>query len=400
MWTRMLRVSRVVSLQTTLLLAFSTTLMCCASRTVGLTRSARAATVESSRPLGLDLYRPEPADNPTVPATVTLGRRLFRERLLSRDRSLACVDCHRPDRAFTDGRARSVGVYGRRGPRSVPTIVNRAWGTSFFWDGRIATLEEQVLEPILAELEMDLSIEEAVERLRVTSPYPAAFRETFGRDLNRDDLARALAAYVRTIQSGASPYDRYVWGEPDALSQEAQAGLRLFRGRASCTVCHVGPNFTDEEFHNTGVFWGGQPYDAGRFLVTGATEDTGKFKTPTLREVARTAPYMHDGSIATLEEVVEFYDRGGNDNPFRDRELRPLMLTEDEKEAILAFLQSLSGQIVEGLEYPAGSWSGGVHLGPHAVETSRYFLPVCSPSSVAPSSRRSATVLGLPPPGL
>jgi len=348
MWTRMLRVSRVVSLQTTLLLAFSTTLMCCASRTVGLTRSARAATVESSRPLGLDLYRPEPADNPTVPATVTLGRRLFRERLLSRDRSLACVDCHRPDRAFTDGRARSVGVYGRRGPRSVPTIVNRAWGTSFFWDGRIATLEEQVLEPILAELEMDLSIEEAVERLRVTSPYAAAFRETFGRDVNRDDLARALAAYVRTIQSGASPYDRYVWGEPDALSPDAQAGLRLFRGRANCTACHVGPNLTDEEFHNTGVFWGQQPYDAGRVVVTGAVEDTGKFKTPTLREIERTAPYMHDGSIATLEEVVDFYDRGGNDNPFRDQELRSLRLTEEEKMVLVAFLRSLTGTVSDG----------------------------------------------------
>ena len=126
-------------------------------------------------------------------------------------------------------------------------------------------------------------------------------------------------------------------------------GLRLFRGRANCTFCHVGPNFTDEDFHNTGVFWGGQPYDAGRFLVTGATEDTGKFKTPTLREVARTAPYMHDGSIATLEEVVEFYDRGGNDNPFRDRELRRLRLTEEEKEALLAFLHTLNGQIRDGL---------------------------------------------------
>ena len=340
----------IVSVQTTLLFAMLATLTSCASRTVGVTRSARAATAESGRPLGLDLYRPEPADNPTVPATVTLGRRLFRERLLSRNRSLACVDCHRPDRAFTDGRAKAIGVYGRRGPRSVPAIVNRAWGKSFFWDGRIDTLEAQVLEPIVARLEMDLTIDEAVERLRGTSPYPAMFRETFGRDVNRDDLARALAAYVRTIQSGASPYDRYIWGEPAALSPEAQEGLRLFRGRANCTVCHVGPNLTDEEFHNTGVFWGGQPYDAGRVVVTGIPEDTGKFKTPTLREVSRTAPYMHDGSIATLEEVIEFYDRGGNDNPFRDRELRPLRLTEEEKTALLCFLESLSGEIREGLE--------------------------------------------------
>ena len=335
MRTRMLRTSMVVRLQVTLLFALLVTLMSCAGRTVGLTRSARTAGTESSRPLGLDLYRPEPADNPTLPATVTLGRRLFRERLLSRDRSLACVDCHRPDRAFTDGRAKAVGVYGRRGPRSVPTIVNRAWGESFFWDGRIATLEAQVLQPIVAELEMDLTIDSAVDRLRSTSAYPAAFRETFGRDVNGDDLARALAAYVRTIQAGASPYDRYVWGESDALSPDAQAGLDLFRGRANCTACHVGPNLTDEDFHNTGVFWGQHPYDPGRFTVTEMTEDIGKFKTPTLREVARTAPYMHDGSIATLEDVVDFYTDGGRPNPFLDDEVRPLRLTDDEKAALV-----------------------------------------------------------------
>ncbi len=340
------------------LLAMSmSTSIACASRTVdvrpsgpsdpSVTGAARAAV---SRPLGLDLYRPEPADNPTVPATVTLGRRLFHERLLSRDRSLACVDCHQPERAFTDGKARAVGVGGRVGPRSVPTIVNRAWGEAFFWDGRIATLEEQVLQPIVAETEMDLSIDDAVERLRGASQYRAAFRETFGRDVNRDDLARALAVYVRTIQSGASPFDRYVWGEPDALSPDARAGLGLFRGRANCTACHVGPNFTDEEFHNTGVFWGHEPYDPGRGAITEVPEDTGKFKTPTLREIARTAPYMHDGSLETLEDVIDFYDRGGNANPFRDRELRPLSLTTDQKGALLAFLQSLSGQIREGLE--------------------------------------------------
>ena len=305
----------------------------------------RAVGAESGRPLGLDLYRPEPADNPTLPATVTLGRRLFRERLLSRDRSLACVDSHRPDRAFTDGRAKAVGVYGRQGPRSVPTIVNRAWGEAFFWDGRIATLEEQVLQPIVAELEMDLSIDDAVDRLSVTSPYPTAFQETFGRDVNGDDLARALAAYVRTIQAGASPFDRYVWGEPDALSSDAQVGLGLFRGRANCAACHAGPNFTDEEFHNTGVFWGQQPYDPGRFTVTEVSEDIGKFKTPTLREIARTAPYMHDGSLATLEDVVDFYTDGGRPNPFLDDEVRPLRLTEDEKAALVAFLRSLTGTV-------------------------------------------------------
>ena len=341
MWTRMRRASKVVSLRTILLLALAAS--ACATRSAPRTDRA-----ESGRPLGLDLYRPEPVDNPTVPATVTLGRRLFRERLLSRNRSLACADCHRPERAFTDGRAKAVGVYGRRGPRSVPTIVNRAWGESFFWDGRIATLEEQVLQPILAELEMDLTIDEAVERLRGTASYAEAFRATFGREVNPDDLARALAAYVRTIQSGASPFDRYVWGEPDALSPDAKAGLGLFRGRAGCSACHVGPNLTDEEFHNTGVFWGQQPYDPGRFTVTEVTEDIGKFKTPTLREIARTAPYMHDGSLETLEDVVDFYTDGGRPNPFLDDEVRPLRLTDDEKAALVAFLRSLTGVVSDG----------------------------------------------------
>ena len=347
----MLRASVVVSLPTILPLALSAPLMSCASRTVDVTRSApRTATAESPRPLGLDLYRPEPDDNPTVPDRVTLGRRLFQERLLSRDRSLACVDCHQPERAFTDGRARAVGVYGRLGSRSVPTLVNRAWGKSFFWDGRIDTLEEQVLRPIVAKTEMDLTLDDAVERLRGTSQYSNAFRETFGRDVNGDDLARALAVYVRTTQAGGSPYDRYVWCEPGALSPKAKEGLALFRVRANCTACHTGPNLTDEDFHNTGVFWSRHPYDSGRFVVTGAPEDTGKFKTPTLREIERTAPYMHDGSLATLKDVIEFYDRGGNANPYRDRELRRLSLTADEKRSLLAFLGSLSGQIREGLE--------------------------------------------------
>ena len=341
MWFLVPRVSRVICPAAVLLIVVAAN--ACATRSERT--SVRAA---SGRPLGLDLFRPEPADNPTVPATVTLGRQLFRERLLSRDRSLACVDCHRPDRAFTDGRAKAVGVYGRRGPRSVPTIVNRAWGESFFWDGRIATLETQVLQPIVSEVEMDLTIDEAVERLRGTSHYSVAFRETFGRDVNGDDLARALAAYVRTIQSGASPFDRYVWGEPDALSPDAQAGLRLFQGNANCTACHVGPNLTDEELHNTGVFWGQEPYDPGRFTVTEVSEDIGKFKTPTLREIARTAPYMHDGSLATLEDVVDFYTDGGRQNPYLDRELRPLRLTEDEKAALVAFLRSLTGTVSDG----------------------------------------------------
>jgi cytochrome c peroxidase len=187
-----------------------------------------------------------------------------------------------------------------------------------------------------------------VERLRADATYRRQFGDVFGRPPDTSALSYALATYVRTILAGASDYDRFEAGDATALSPEAQLGLRLFRGRAHCTRCHSGSNFTDEDFHNTGVSWGRRPYDAGRAVVTGVPEDTGKFKTPTLREIERTAPYMHDGTIATLEKVVKFYDRGGKDNPFRDQELRPLRLTEDEKTALVAFLRSLSGTVSDG----------------------------------------------------
>jgi cytochrome c peroxidase len=301
------------------------------------------------RLLGLDLYRPVPEDNPPTLEKIKLGRRLFRERLLSRDGSLGCVNCHRPKRAFTDGRAKAVGIYGRQGPRSVPTLVNRTWGESFFWDGRISTLEEQVVQPILAKTEMDLALEEAVDRLRGKRRYRRAFHAAFGRAPNADDLAQALAAYVRTIQSGDSSYDRYLFGESEALSEKEVAGLRLFRGKGNCAACHLGPTLTDEQFHNTGVAWrDGELLDEGRAGVTKREEDRGKFKTPTLREIARTAPYMHDGSLATLEDVVDFYNDGGRKNPYLDPELRPLNLTDEEKTALVAFLRSLTGIVSEG----------------------------------------------------
>ncbi len=301
------------------------------------------------RPLGLDLYRPVPEANPLTPAKIQLGRRLFRERRLSHDNSTACVDCHQPRLAFTDGRAKAIGVYGRQGPRGVPTLVNRAWGKSFFWDGRITTLEQQVVQPILAESEMDLTLEEAVARLSAKSRYRRGFRSAFGRDPNVQDLAGALAGYVRTIVAGDSPFDRYVFGDPDALSQQALAGLRLFRGKANCSVCHSGPTLTDEEFHNTGVAWrDGEHLDDGRATVTGQDEDRGKFKTPTLREVGRTAPYMHDGSLETLEDVVDFYSDGGRDNPNLDRNIRRLDLSDGEKAALAAFLRTLSGRVLDG----------------------------------------------------
>ena len=183
---------------------------------------------------------------------------------------------------------------------------------------------------------------------RLAGQYRRQFEDAFGSQPDVRSLSHALATYVRTILAGASDYDRYEAGESTALSPLAKNGLRLFRGRARCARCHSGSNLSDEDFHNTGVSWGRRPYDAGRAVVTGVPEDTGKFKTPTLREIEPTAPYMHDGSIATLEEVVDFYDRGGNENPFLDRELRPLRLTEEEKTALVALLRSLAGTVSDG----------------------------------------------------
>ena len=301
-------------------------------------------------PLGLDRGLLAPPDNPVTPEKAALGRRLFDDPRLSVDQSRACSDCHQAERAFSDGKRVAVGVRDQKGTRNAPAILNRTYGRAFFWDGRAATLEEQVLLPIQHPQEMDADLPTVVERLRADGTYQGEFDDIFGRPPDVRSLSYALATYVRTILAGASDYDRHEAGDETALSPLAQHGLRLFRGRGRCTACHSGSNFTDEDFHNTGVSWGHRPYDAGRAVVTGVPEDTGKFKTPTLREVERTAPYMHDGSIATLEEAVDFYDRGGNDNPFRDRELRRLRLTEDEKAALLAFLKSLSGQIHQGLE--------------------------------------------------
>jgi cytochrome c peroxidase len=275
-------------------------------------------------PLGLDLYMPVPEDNPLMTHRIELGRRLFSDRRLSRDGTIACTSCHDPARAFSTDQAIAVGIFGRAGRRNAPAIVNRGYGRAFFWDSRVATLEDQVLRPIQDENEMDLSLGEASART--------------GLDANT--ISRALASYVRAILSGDSPFDRFMNGDRNALSREAQQGLQIFRGRGNCTSCHVGPNFSDERLHNTGVAW-----NDGRLTDVGGGH--GDFKTPTLREVARTGPYMHDGSVKTLDEAIDFYSDGGRQNPWLDRQIRVLRLNRDEKQALRAFLRSLSGTVTE-----------------------------------------------------
>ena len=290
-------------------------------------------------PLGLGVSMPVPASNPLTPEKIETGRRLFADTRLSRSGTIACTSCHDPERAFTKPEAVSRGVFGRRSQRNAPTVLNRAWGRVFFWDGRAATLEEQVLKPIEDPNEMDLPLAEA--SLRV--------------GLSTGEIAQALASYVRSLMSGNSAFDRFTAGDRSALSPEERNGLRLFQGRGNCSICHEGPNFTDEKLHNTGVAWAsadersgtpGHFLDEGGAAISGSGVQRGAFKTPTLREVARTAPYMHDGSLATLQDVVDFYNRGGRPNPNLDPDMRPLDFSDEDKTSLVAFLRSLSGDTV------------------------------------------------------
>jgi len=293
-------------------------------------------------PLGLDLFTPIPESNPLSRGRVALGRRLFMDPLLSADRRVSCASCHRPDHAFSDTVARSSGVHGRAGPRNAPSLLNAVYRDAFFWDGRAASIEEQVLQPIQDSLEMDLPLDQAVARLRDDETYRRAFRREFRAEPTTTGVARALASFVRTLRSGGAPIDRFRNGDTTAFSPPARRGFQLFVGRAGCSACHLGPLLSDGDFHNTGVAWrDGAWRDPGRFRVTGNSTDRGRFKTPSLRNVSRTTPYMHDGSIATLDAVIDFYDAGGRANPHLDPLVRPLRLTPGEKRALVEFLHAL-----------------------------------------------------------
>jgi cytochrome c peroxidase len=283
-------------------------------------------------PLGLDLYMPVSTSNPITREKITLGRRLFFDRRLSRDGSLSCSSCHDPKRSFSDGRAFARGIHNAEGTRNSPALINRGYGSAFFWDGRALSLEQQVIEPITNPKELGNTIPEVERRTGMRAA----------------DITAALASYIRTIRSGNSRFDRYAAGQTGALNTIEQEGLKVFRGKGGCTACHIGPNFTDERFHNTGVAWrDGRLADEGRFAVSEVERDRGAFKTPTLRDLTRTAPYMHDGSLATLDDVIEFYSLGGRPNPYLDSAITPRNFSVQEKIALRSFLQTLTGRIQE-----------------------------------------------------
>lgn len=319
----------------------------CVLTTIILLCSSFLALTDAERyqlqiPLGLDLYVPIPEENPLTPEKVELGRRLFFDKRLSRDSTIACASCHLTEKAFSNGKRVGVGINGFEGTRNVPALINRAYGSTFFWDGRAKSLEEQALEPIQNPKEMDMTLDELETRLTSDPEYRERFEDVFSGKPTGQNAAKAVATFVRTLLSGNSAYDRFEHGDRDALSPSAQRGLQIFRGKGNCIACHVGPNFTDEQFHNTGVaFKDSAAPDWGRYGLTKALKDKGAFKTPTLREVSRTEPYMHNGVFRTLGEVIDFYMNGGFRNPYLDEEIRPLKLTRQEKSDLIEFLKSL-----------------------------------------------------------
>lgn len=327
---------------------------------------------------GLGLPERPPAHHDET-LRVDLGRTLFMDPRLSRDATMACATCHVPEQGFAfNALPTSMGIEGRRVRRNAPSVLNVGYNQSLFHDGRVATLEEQAWGPLLAADEMgNADRASVVARLAALPEYVAAFRRAFGAGVSAERIGTALAAYQRSLVSGGSRFDRWYYGnETDALNAQEKRGFVVFRGKSQCNACHeLGRQhalFTDEAFHNLGVGLpdaitttgpsavvpgareavadapGGTP-DAGRFEVTGKARDRFAFRTPTLRNVELTAPYMHDGSLATLREVVDFYDRGGNGNPDLDPLMVPLFLSEQDKEDLVAFMRTLTGANVEEL---------------------------------------------------
>ena len=331
---------------------------------------------------------PAPEDNPLTRDKAELGRKLFMDRRLSHNDTISCAMCHVPEQGFTSNEmATAIGIEGRSHRRNSPTLLNAAYMTSLFHDGRETTLENQVWGPLLTMNEMaNPSIGYVVEKIRRLPDYAGLFERAFaGRGPAMETVGLAIASYERTLVSGNSRFDQWYYGkQSNALTAEEHAGFSVFAGKAGCSACHaVGARsalFSDNEFHNTGIGWarsmGNQgtyrvqlapgvftyleakeaaalgerpPNDVGRFEVTENPADRWAYKTPTLRNIALTAPYMHDGSLSTLEEVVDFYACGGIDNPLKDPRLKPLNLSAVEKRALVAFLKSLTGANVEKL---------------------------------------------------
>lgn len=329
--------------------------------------------LEIALPHGLDAAAANvfiPEDNPITRAKIELGRQLYFDPRISVDSSVSCASCHAPDQGFTAHTTFGIGVDGQEGGRNSPFAYNRILSREQFWDGRAATLEEQAVGPIANPIEMGSTHDACVECLQGIPGYRLQFEKIFEDGVTIDNVGRAIATFERAIVTGPAPYDyyapvtnfektfaddlEYLDEEPELAEQykqlkmaasahpmgdAAQLGMELFFGKAQCSACHAGANFTDEQYHNLGVGMDVDEPDWGRYEVTKQESDKGAFKTPSLRNISVTGPFMHDGSQATLEEVVEWYDRGGHPNPWLSDKMKKLDLTDVEKAAVVAFMR-------------------------------------------------------------
>ncbi len=308
-------------------------------------------------PLGLPPV-PIPDNNPPTLKTVALGRKLFFDKRLSLNDSISCSSCHNPERSFTDGLRHSVGVGGKTGQRNAPSILNAAYDHKQFWDGRAGSLEEQVGGPMANSVEMNQPHEVSVSKLNADPAMRRSFEEAFGPGpVTLGKIEQAIASFERTLVTGDSAFDRYQYGgDKTALSPAAIRGLAVFEDpkRGNCASCHLVTGqyalFTDDLFHNIGVGVDDQGTitDVGRYSETHLQADKGAFKTPSLRNVALTAPYMHDGSLRTLKEVVDFYAGHGNSNPNRDKRIESITLSGRDRQDLVEFLKSLSSDFAAG----------------------------------------------------
>jgi cytochrome c peroxidase len=284
-----------------------------------------------------------PEVNPTTPEKTALGKQLFFDPRLSGDNSMSCASCHLPEKALADGLTKGKGRDGKPLARNTPSLLNVGFYSRYFWDGRAKSLEEQALAPLTSPEEMHQELDELEAELNAVPGYVEQFQAVFGSDVTRNGIAKALAAFQRTLVIGPSPLDRYLAGDKTVLSSSAQRGMELFTGAADCVRCHKGPLLSDGEFYRLGV----ASADEGLGAVTGKADDRGRFRTPSLRSVAHTGPYMHDGSQKTLTDVVTFYYRGvptatADGLPL---DVQPLLgQSYSEIPDIVAFLESLSGE--------------------------------------------------------
>jgi len=301
--------------------------------------------VKLNLPLGLEKLKPNiPEDNQLTKGKIELGRDLFFDKRLSIDCTISCDFCHSPLLGFTDGRYFASGVFGLKSKRNTPTLVNCVFEKEYLWDGSAKSIEEVVLKHIEDPEVYGNKVDEVVKIIGSIEKYGDKFNSVFDSDVNTENMAKAISSFVRTLVSGNSPYDKYMAGDKSAMADSAVRGMNLFLSeKLNCRACHSGPNFTDYKYHNNGTKIDSSNPDLGRYLVTKNESDKYLFKTPTLRDISRTSPYMHNGSVKGLSNLSRFYNEGGVQNNYRSPLVKPLNLTEKEEAELKGFLRCLTG---------------------------------------------------------